>query len=190
MTPNVKSCGKCRTKYRTADRSGQKAFDTHSKSADGLQPFCRACDWDCKNQPHRGYARLKSEGRGILVEINESQYRDVIAGNECHWCRGQLFLWSGYWVDRLDNDRNYEIGNVVPCCRWCNHYKNDLPQELWIAMIEALLHKHGTGPRERKVFRWDQYDPRKFKSTRPDLSRLIVRDADYGQGVFAIAGVR
>jgi hypothetical protein len=28
-------------------------------------------------------------------------------------------------IDRIDSGLGYEIGNIVPCCKWCNIAKAD-----------------------------------------------------------------
>jgi hypothetical protein len=166
MTRDGKTCGgECRKNYR------RDAFDPHSGKPDGLQPFCKLCDWNAKHKPHRGWRRLTSDARhrNLRVEISEFEYMQLIAANRCHWCKGELFLWGGYWIDRRDSGAHYEAGNVVPCCHWCNRYKNDLPEKLWASMIESLIHQHGRGG----TFKWESMG-RKFACGRPDISRLEI----------------
>jgi|SRR3989338_1466981 len=41
--------------------------------------------------------------------------------NPCFYC-GSTIATIG--LDRLDNSNGYLVGNVVPCCFWCNRMKN------------------------------------------------------------------
>ncbi len=46
----------------------------------------------------------------------------------------------GVGLDRLDNGRGYEVGNVVPCCGDCNKIRGDrlTPQEMHAAMDAVM----------------------------------------------------
>ncbi len=175
MSNGEKRCGKCRKNYRKA-AGIERAFDPHKRTRDGLQQFCRECDWDAKHEPWRGWKRLRADTRKLRIEISEFQYRQIIESNRCHWCRGRLFDWGGYWLDRLDSKKHYEIGNVVACCQWCNRYKNDLPEETWATMISALIQRYGTGTGEARRMNWVALGGR-YVCTRPDLSRLVIRES-------------
>lgn len=176
MNERSKTCGKCRKRYRKAAGSGIRAFDPHRSRPDGLQPFCRACDFDAKQKPHRGWTRLLADKRGVLIEISEFEYREIIACGTCYWCKGNVFRWGGYWIDRVDNQKNYERGNMAPCCRWCNQYKSDLPEELFREMIDSLIRRFGIGSGNSRWFNWELYG-NKYKSKRPDLSRLEIKES-------------
>ena len=39
-------------------------------------------------------------------------------------------------IDRVDNNRGYEIENVVPCCTSCNSAKMDLSKEDFLCRIK------------------------------------------------------
>ncbi len=57
----------------------------------------------------------------------------------CHYCKGPLDL-SGVGLDRKDNERGYEIDNVLPCCGDCNRTRGDrLTVEETEAAIAAVL---------------------------------------------------
>lgn len=52
----------------------------------------------------------------------------------CHYCGSPPTNWTKLanhniqynGVDRVDNTRPYEIGNIVPCCKLCNAMKSNL----------------------------------------------------------------
>jgi len=41
-------------------------------------------------------------------------------------------------IDRVDNDKGYIKGNMVPCCDICNKAKRNLPLETFLAWIERF----------------------------------------------------
>jgi len=41
-------------------------------------------------------------------------------------------------IDRVDNSRGYESGNVVSCCGVCNMLKHVLSKEEFLARIEKI----------------------------------------------------
>jgi len=44
-------------------------------------------------------------------------------------------------LDRVDNERGYEIDNVVPCCSTCNKAKNTMTQDEFLMWI-SWVYKH------------------------------------------------
>jgi hypothetical protein len=79
---------------------------------------------------------------GITKEFYES-----IRRQHCYYCGsgpvGLLFKTGG--LDRIDSSKGYVPGNIRPCCKRCNHAKNDMTdQEFW----EWLNHiqNHWQGP--------------------------------------------
>lgn len=46
------------------------------------------------------------------------------------------YLYTG--VDRVDNTRGYEPGNVVPCCSVCNRAKHTMSQEEFLAWVQRI----------------------------------------------------
>ena len=41
----------------------------------------------------------------------------------CHYCRWRPSPLNG--IDRVDNNKGYELDNIVPCCQWCNRAKKN-----------------------------------------------------------------
>ena len=49
--------------------------------------------------------------------------------------------WDGYkynGIDRVDNEKGYEEGNVVPCCKICNVAKHDMEQKDFIFWARSV----------------------------------------------------
>lgn len=66
------------------------------------------------------------------VLLTFEQFVGFTKESECHYC-GCPIVWSEYRgrgettasnLDRKDNDRPYEMGNIVVCCIRCNKAKN------------------------------------------------------------------
>lgn len=66
----------------------------------------------------KGQAKFK----GRTWTLSESEYA-VLINKVCEYCQFPLNKW-GYGLDRLDNNRGYELDNVVPCCKECNVARN------------------------------------------------------------------
>jgi len=87
------------------------------------------------NWLYSGY-RSSAEKRNYTFDLTKEQFKVLTKGN-CVYCgtyptswtknpKGMngSYLYNG--VDRVNNDRGYEMGNVVSCCWTCNKLKNTL----------------------------------------------------------------
>lgn len=88
------------------------------------------------------FTKSSAKQRGLNFTLLEDQYITLI-NSPCHYCDNQLDSptnSSGIGLDRLDNDRGYEVDNVVPCCVICNRVRNKhfTPEETKIA-IQAVV---------------------------------------------------
>lgn len=103
---NTRSCG-CLSRESTADRSR-----THGLHGHPIYQVWQGMISRCHNPRHRSFPRYG--GRGITVcpqwrNSFEAFHRDVITGYE-----------RGLQLDRINNDGNYEPGNV----RWVTRPEN------------------------------------------------------------------
>ena len=82
----------------------------------------------------------KCVDRGMDCDIPYETYMELIA-KPCHYCQYQLGSKSkGVALDRLDNSRDYVLGNVASCCKICNTIKNDaLTEHEALAAVQAVL---------------------------------------------------
>ena len=82
----------------------------------------------------------KCVDRGMDCDIPYETYMELIA-KPCHYCQYQLGSKSkGVALDRLDNSRDYVLGNVASCCKICNTIKNDaLTEQEALAAVQAVL---------------------------------------------------
>jgi len=76
--------------------------------------------------------RYQNPKRGVIFNLNEEEFYSLTSGS-CFYCGSKpLQVISGpntngeyryNGIDRLDNQKGYEFGNCVPCCKKCNQAK-------------------------------------------------------------------
>ena len=126
---------------------------------------CSHADRAKKNAEETGYtAQWKraayayyngARQRGIPYNLS---YDETIAllKQDCHYCKappsnvtktgrtGQIkIVHSG--IDRVDNTKGYETGNVVSCCKVCNLAKRDMTTEEFLTWVHRVA-RHTTEP--------------------------------------------
>lgn len=69
------------------------------------------------------YARRKSKAKGISWTLTLEQFTVIRAAVVCTYCQFPLPE-VGIGLDRLDNAKGYEPGNVAPCCTVCNRARS------------------------------------------------------------------
>lgn len=69
------------------------------------------------DQTRFGRAVRKAAARGKTWELPRETY-EALVEEPCEYCGAPTG--AGVGLDRLDNSRGYEPGNVVPCCGPCN----------------------------------------------------------------------
>jgi hypothetical protein len=86
-------------------------------------------------------AKTNASKRGLTWSISYDDYLNLISLS-CYYCNFEFGKpnTTGSGLDRLDNSKDYELFNVVPCCGPCNFVRNNLfePDEMKIA-IQAVL---------------------------------------------------
>lgn len=87
--------------------------------------WCKKChiirSYNFRQTPMGKMTEMKKDAkkRGIPFSLTIEDI-EKIWGNHCHYCGRKINLLS---LDRIDNSKPYEIGNIVPCCKWCNYTK-------------------------------------------------------------------
>jgi 5-methylcytosine-specific restriction endonuclease McrA len=89
--------------------------------------------------------------RDVQCQISPSQFYSLITSN-CHYCgappenetklrHGKPMRYNG--VDRVDNEKPYNILNLVSCCKNCNSMKSKLTVKEFLDHIERIYrHQH------------------------------------------------
>jgi hypothetical protein len=106
----------CESCQITAKRARQKFFKTEK----GLRAYDRQRFGKGRFRYMRAYA-LK---RGHSWSLTSDQYTDLVI-RPCHYCGMENSSKAGIGLDRLDNDKGYELDNVVGCCGECNVARSD-----------------------------------------------------------------
>lgn len=127
-------CGSCHQQKAAAD------FGLHQHRRSGHTLYCR----DCTNRrakvvrmrPAQQLAsyRGSAKARGHAFALSKAEFMEFWQ-KPCHYCAGPI---DTVGLDRVDNSRGYERGNVVPCCQTCNLMKRDLTADDFIARCAAI----------------------------------------------------
>jgi hypothetical protein len=87
--------------------------------------------------------------RGHVWDLSVFEFSDFVS-QDCHYCGcppdcgNDEFRYNG--LDRLDNNKGYYAGNVVPCCWTCNKAKGNLPYDefrKWIFRVSEHQRRFG-----------------------------------------------
>jgi RNase P subunit RPR2 len=96
-------------------------------------------NYDCNPEKYRELSRANAiSSRGHFTALRRELRRENVFESDllwsynfyfyfmidavCHYCLGPLNSY-GHGLDRIDNTKNHEANNVVPCCKRCNSIK-------------------------------------------------------------------
>ena len=103
--------------------------------------------------------RSNARVRGHIFDLTDEELRNLTL-SDCHYCSDPpsqcavhsdnghtsekarehgKYIYNG--LDRVDNDKGYVIGNVVPCCKTCNFAKAKIPYEDFINYLKRVADK-------------------------------------------------
>ena len=100
------------------------------------------------NDLYRRY-KYDAQGKDRKFTIPKTNFRLLVTSN-CHYCgtppnkettykeayNGQ-FIYNG--LDRVNNNLDYTIANVVPCCERCNKAKRGMSKEDFLTWIQNVF---------------------------------------------------
>jgi hypothetical protein len=90
----------------------------------------------------------KAKQRGLPYRLTRERFIELIH-QPCFYCgdensntwlnkrTGEQYSYNG--IDRYDNSKGYEEGNVVSCCAQCNWVKSDMSGDDFIAWIRKVV---------------------------------------------------
>lgn len=105
----------------------------------GKQKTCNTC-WEKRPlQKFNGYRRAATK-RGWSFKVTYEQFMSFWQ-KPCVYCGEDI---ETIGMDRMDNEKGYEISNIVPCCTWCNYAKRQLSREMFLAKCRAVAAMHPT----------------------------------------------
>lgn len=86
------------------------------------------------------------KNRSFYITFEQFVY---LCEKECYYCGSNPsnFLdrkdlhgnWKYNGIDRIDNERGYDIDNVVSCCKQCNMMKRDMKSEDFLVAIKNIF---------------------------------------------------
>lgn len=129
------ACGQVRWRYvctcGTVGIAGSQAVRASKR--------CVVCNDKSRLRPleaRYNHLVFQARKRGIACSLTYDDYVAIARYPSCHYC-GSALCWhpfvrgghsrvggSASNLDRADNSRGYERGNVVPCCARCNQAKS------------------------------------------------------------------
>jgi hypothetical protein len=104
--------------------------------------------WRANNPVKSLYRGLVSSSRkrGHILLLTLDQLTELVAPMRCAMTDRSLIWGAGDWapsIDRIDNSKGYELGNVRLVAWIINRARNDGTDEALLDMARALVAKHG-----------------------------------------------
>lgn len=197
MRNHVKTCSGCNRHLWVAAPSSleiiprgykQVAFNRKTGTSDGLQPWCRTCDWNGKatiNEAWNTLRRFLEEREPqSLSRWTKDLYLQIVGDDpHCQWCGARCREWGiGHWLDRQSSKSGHIPSNCVPCCSPCNFHKGHKTYANHAAYLRSLLiacpqFPQGQGAHPWGKIPWDDYESSSKRFERkmpPDLSEHVV----------------
>jgi len=94
-----------------------------------------------------GKYKRSAKLNGVEFSITRENFEQLTSSN-CHYCgckpsksfktRTSNGAYSYNGLDRKNSKGNYDLENIVPCCRTCNFAKRDLSYEEFISHIAKI----------------------------------------------------
>jgi len=100
------------------------------------------CEELYKQKRMSPYSRLKyykhrAKNSGIEWKLDDD-FAILLFNQECYYC-GEMDEFGLNGIDRINNNGDYDIENVVSCCVMCNFMKSEMDQEIYMKKIEHIL---------------------------------------------------
>jgi len=93
--------------------------------------------------------RNSAKKRGLECTLTVQDIREIKESPICEYCKAETDLIT---LDRLDNDRGYVRGNIVPACYLCNKLKSTLPFDMVeMEMIGRAVRRYYKRENKKKV---------------------------------------
>jgi len=130
------------TKNNTSDTCSRLCHRRLPKVKKEYEDRVKVFQKDNGAMPYRRYGSLKSssKSRGLSLTISLQEYENLVA-KPCHYCGKTLEKERGCSLDRILNDKGYELDNILPCCGACNQIRNVhlTSEEMKVAMDAVIL---------------------------------------------------
>lgn len=94
--------------------------------------------------------KCKCVRKNLEFKLSKDEF-NVLIDQNCYYCGASpsnksgnekygYYIYNG--IDRIDNNRGYELTNVVSCCKNCNLAKRKLTQEQFFELIKCIYERH------------------------------------------------
>lgn len=142
-----------RTRYACKCDCGNSAYVSKTDLIHGKSTGCMACGHKSRKKPpnfQKAFERVlnrykaSAEKRGLTWELDD--IFTMLITQQCTYCGigpattetafGAALAYNG--IDRVDNTRGYELGNVVPCCWYCNRAKGSMKAQEFEAWLNRI----------------------------------------------------
>jgi len=99
------------------------------------------------NKLYYGYTR-DALRRGYTFDLSKKEFK-ILTKSKCIYCGSEpkqkagepgnngYYIFNG--IDRIDNNKGYNIQNVVACCKMCNRMKWDTNKNEFLSHIKKIL---------------------------------------------------
>lgn len=107
----------CKTEAERAERKRQNKRRHYLKHREKFRAEAR--QWAARNPLRRRFISYGTSARyrGVSFSLHRELFEDL-ATDSCFYCGNAPKQFNG--IDRVNNERGYEFGNVVTCCSTCN----------------------------------------------------------------------
>ncbi len=166
----TRTCPKCKkTKPLEEIRSNGSEKDTRCKECEAI----RSAMGRRTNRTKFSTARGSAKRRGVEWTLTLEQYV-ALRQNACHYCGFPLPEAGG--LDRIEGEKGYVLGNVIPCCTQCNIARGaNFTVEEMLVIGEAIARvKAARGPAgdlPRGVRGWGR--PKKYEYSLEDAAEQV-----------------
>lgn len=94
--------------------------------------------------------KMHAKERDLEWNLTEEQFKEITQ-KDCYYCGAKpnnisnAVIYNGNYIyngiDRIDNNKDYSINNIVPCCKKCNTIKSNLTLQEFKNLIEKIYNK-------------------------------------------------
>lgn len=81
-------------------------------------------NWHATDRGKYKVAKLYAKRKKLEFTLEMEKYLELRKQN-CYYCNEKNLSMGGVGLDRIDNDKGYIDGNVLPCCKDCNRTRGD-----------------------------------------------------------------
>lgn len=78
--------------------------------------------------------------RGKEIKVSDEKLIKLLSEKRCFYC-GMDWIKTG--IDRIINEKDYEDGNMVTCCKTCNIMKNTISLDFFIKICKHISSMQG-----------------------------------------------